>query len=79
MKNDDVIEEKEGLFAHEQYTLTLKHEFVDRFGRRKEISEPIKSVQIVLADDRYGMPAGMIINQMMEQMKHYVLHMAEKW
>lgn len=26
MKNDDVIEEK-AEFAHEQYTLTLKHDF----------------------------------------------------
>lgn len=77
MKNDDVIEEKEG-FEHEQYTLTLKHEFVDRFGRRKEISEPIKAVQIVLADDRYGIPAGMIINEMLDRMKEYILRRADE-
>lgn len=78
MKNIDVIEEKEGLFAHEQYTLTLKHEFVDRFGRRKEISEPIKTVQIVLADDSYGIPAGMIINEMLDRMKEYILRRADE-
>lgn len=77
MKNDDVIEEKEE-FAHEQYTLTLKHEFVDRFGRRKEISEPIKAVQIVLADDRYGTPACMIINEMLDRMKAYILSKADE-
>lgn len=77
MKNDDVIEEKGG-FAHEQYTLTLKYEFVDRFGRRKEISEPIKAVQIVLADDGYGIPAGMIINEMLDRMKEYILRRADE-
>lgn len=60
------------VLPHEQYTLTLTHEFIDDEGECHTLDTPIVSKYIV--DKAYGcVPTGVIVNDMIERLKNYIL------
>ena len=61
------------MIAHEKYKLTLTHAFVDCDGQEHQLELPITVQQILLDGCQIGMPPGVLINRMMDEMKHYLL------
>ena len=61
------------MIAHEKYKLTLTHTFVDCDGQEHQLELPITVQQILLDGGQIGMPPGVLINRMMDEMKHYLL------
>ena len=64
------------MIPKEQYTLTLTHEYIDDDGERNTLDEPIKVNYIVLRTGYLAQPLSIVINEMMDSMKHYLLQIA---
>lgn len=56
--------------AFEEYRLTLRHDYVIS-GKRYQISMPVESRMVV--DRRHGMPQSVVVNEMLERLRHYIL------
>ena len=61
------------IFPHEQYTLTLKHEFVDSNGDTHLLSDPlvVQYISIIIMD-RFE-TISLVVNYMLEKMKREIL------
>ena len=57
----------------ERYTLILKHEYIDEEGNKHELDEPVIVTHIMYVP-QFGYVSA-VINDMIEQMRHYVLQM----
>ena len=63
---------------YEIYTLTLEHEYVDDDGKRIKLDEPIKTCYMAMKDRVVNPPVSIVINDMMDKMKAYMLHEVSK-
>ena len=56
----------------EQYTLILKHEFIDSDGKKHQIDEPIFVKQII-SNESLAWRHSVVVNDMLERMRAYLL------
>ena len=72
-------DDKMKIVPHERYVLTLRHEYVDEDGERHSFEDPITVEHVTLPGGRWGMipPTSIVINEMLDQMKRYILQMTE--
>lgn len=62
------------IIPHERYTLTLRHEYVDSDGQHHSLDEPIVvSYSVMHTDERSVPPSAMVINEMMERMRRFMI------
>lgn len=61
------------VLPNEQYTLILKHEYVDGNGERHELENPIKVSCTVCMDVTNQMPKSVVVNEMVERMGRYLI------
>ena len=63
------------ILPHEQYTLTLRHEYVDSAGQHYSLDEPIMvSYSVMHIDERSSVPpSAIVINEMMERMRKFMI------
>lgn len=62
------------MIPQERYTLTLRHEYVDSDGQHHSLDEPIVvSYSVVHMDERTVPPSAIVINEMMEQMRKFMI------
>lgn len=67
------------IIPHEQYTLTLRHEYVDQDGQYHSLDEPIVvSYSVIHMDERSVPPSAIVINEMMEQMRKFMVERGTK-
>ena len=66
------IGEKTKYMPLEQYTLILKHEFIDSDGKHHLIDEPIFVKQII-SQELIGCSTSIVVNDMLERMRAYLL------
>lgn len=80
MKTQTLTEQDAMLVPIEQYTLILKHEYVDGNGERHEFEKPIKVSYTVCMDatNQMQMPKSVVVNEMMERMGRYVIERMER-
>jgi len=56
----------------EQYTLILKHEFIDSDGKKHTIDEPI-CVKQIIGNESLAWQPSVVVNDMLERMRAYLL------
>ena len=65
------------IIQHEQYTLVLRHEYIDQDGQHHNLENPIAvSYSAADMDERSIPPLSFVINEMMERMRMYII---ERW
>lgn len=57
----------------ERYRLILTHEYVDDDGEAHKIEDPICTNYTIIRDE-YTPPTPVIINEMIERLKHFLLN-----
>jgi hypothetical protein len=60
--------------AHEEYSLTYKHEFIDSEGTRHLLEEPVTAAFSMLTE----VPQCLVINEMLERLCQYILRIAKE-
>ena len=62
------------MIPQERYTLTLRHEYLDSDGQHHSLDEPIVvSCSVVRMDARSVPPSAIVINEMMERMRKFMI------
>ena len=57
----------------ERYRLTLEHEYINDEGEVYKIEDPIRTDYSVVVD-RLAPPKAIIVNEMIEKLKHFMLN-----
>ena len=71
MSETDQDREEGRIFPHEEYTLTLKHEFVDSNGDVHLLRDPLVVKQILIMHG--GENVSLMLNYMLEKMASEIL------
>lgn len=67
------------MIPYERYTLTLRHEYVDSVGQVHYLEEPIVvSYSVPHMDKMLLSPSAIVINDMIEQMRRYMIEKGKK-
>lgn len=66
------------MIPQERYTLTLRHEYVDSDGQHHSLDEPIVVSYSVMHMDERAPSSAIVINEMMERMRKFMIERAKK-
>ncbi len=61
------------VMPHEQYTMTLSHEYVDSDGKVVQLDLPVKVKYLIAPEVVECVPRSVLVNEMLERMGRYIL------
>lgn len=57
----------------ERYRLVLTHEYIDNDGKAHKLEDPICTEYNIMMD-KFAPPRSVIVNEMIERLKHFMLN-----